>query len=340
MAPDHEYPSYLELELTATDGFGLTRTITRRLDPKTVGHHDAVAAGRREPDARDRDRGRPVHARRDPGLGADVTAPTPVTIGGTTYAFSSWSDGGALTHVITAPATAATYTATFAQTTTPTQVAGTNVIGLTGSDATTGRAEVYRTTASANARVTSIALRVAPTSTATAVVLGLYADSGGQPTTLLASGRLDNPQAGAWNEVTINNGRRSPPGRRTGSALLNPTDATGVLRWRDRAGRQRRPRADEPSRTLAALPATWARGATWSDGPLSAYVMGSDRPAAAAGARPSHRRRWRSAARPGSATRRRRRSRCRNTGGGSLNFTASDDAPWLTVTPASGTAPD
>jgi len=28
-----------------------------------------------------------------------------------------------------------------------------------------------------------------------------------------------------------------------------------------------------------------------------------------------------------------------NTGGGTLNFTASDDAPWLTVSPASGTAP-
>src|SRR5262249_59412911 len=28
-----------------------------------------------------------------------------------------------------------------------------------------------------------------------------------------------------------------------------------------------------------------------------------------------------------------------NTGGGTLNFTASDDASWLTVSPASGTAP-
>ena len=35
-APDHEYPSYLELELTATDSGGLTDTRTIRLDPKTV----------------------------------------------------------------------------------------------------------------------------------------------------------------------------------------------------------------------------------------------------------------------------------------------------------------
>ncbi len=36
VAPVHEYPSYLELELTATDSFGLARTVTRRLDPLTV----------------------------------------------------------------------------------------------------------------------------------------------------------------------------------------------------------------------------------------------------------------------------------------------------------------
>ena len=36
VAPDHEYPSYLELQLTARDANGLTRTVTRRLDPRTV----------------------------------------------------------------------------------------------------------------------------------------------------------------------------------------------------------------------------------------------------------------------------------------------------------------
>jgi hypothetical protein len=36
VGPDHEYPSYLELKLTATDSGGLSSTVTRRLDPKTV----------------------------------------------------------------------------------------------------------------------------------------------------------------------------------------------------------------------------------------------------------------------------------------------------------------
>jgi hypothetical protein len=39
-----------------------------------------------------------------------VTAPSPETVKRQTYYWQSWSDGGALTHVITAPAIATTYT--------------------------------------------------------------------------------------------------------------------------------------------------------------------------------------------------------------------------------------
>src|SRR4030095_9732520 len=35
-APDHQYPAYLELQLTATDSRGLTTMVSRRLDPRTV----------------------------------------------------------------------------------------------------------------------------------------------------------------------------------------------------------------------------------------------------------------------------------------------------------------
>ena len=44
-----------------------------------------------------------------------LSAPGPQTLGGRTYAFSGWSDGGAASHVITAPAAPATYRATFAE---------------------------------------------------------------------------------------------------------------------------------------------------------------------------------------------------------------------------------
>jgi hypothetical protein len=42
-----------------------------------------------------------------------ISAPTPQRKGNKTYGSVSWSDGGAQTHPIVAPATATTYTARF-----------------------------------------------------------------------------------------------------------------------------------------------------------------------------------------------------------------------------------
>jgi hypothetical protein len=42
-----------------------------------------------------------------------ISAPTPQRIKGKTYSFASWSDGGAQTHDIIAPASAQTYNASF-----------------------------------------------------------------------------------------------------------------------------------------------------------------------------------------------------------------------------------
>ena len=45
------------------------------------------------------------------GSTTTISAPTPQTLSGNSYTFANWSDGGVRTHVITAPATSATYTA-------------------------------------------------------------------------------------------------------------------------------------------------------------------------------------------------------------------------------------
>ena len=96
VAPDHEYPSHLELQLTARDASGLTRTVTRRLDPRTVALTLAVQPGGRRPDASAR-RWRPRRSRAT----SSSARPTPSrrprrsTLGGVPYAFASWSDGGA-----------------------------------------------------------------------------------------------------------------------------------------------------------------------------------------------------------------------------------------------------
>jgi glucose/arabinose dehydrogenase len=111
-APDHEYPSYLELKLTATDSGGLTNTKTLRLDPRTVtltfqttpGGLLLAVDGSTTKSA----------FNRVAIIGSTHTVSAPAqTKGGRRYEFSTWSDGGTQTHTITAPATATTYTARF-----------------------------------------------------------------------------------------------------------------------------------------------------------------------------------------------------------------------------------
>ena len=58
-------------------------------------------------------------------------------------------------------------------------------------------------------------------------------------------------------------------------SILNPTSATGTLRWLDRAGGTGGAEQTSASQSLDALPATWATGVSWSDGPISGYVWGT-----------------------------------------------------------------
>lgn len=111
-APDHAYPSHLELRLTAIDSDGFSTTVSRTLQPRTV----------------------TLTFRTDPRrlkliIGSDAAARTPIvrtvivrstfTISaparqsrdGVSYSFRKWSDGGARTHDITAPGSDRTYTA-------------------------------------------------------------------------------------------------------------------------------------------------------------------------------------------------------------------------------------
>lgn len=111
-APDHEYPSNLELRLTATDSGGLTSTQTLRLDPRTV---DVTL--RSNPTGlslalNGAAQASPFTRAVIEGSANTISANTPQTLAGATYDFGSWSDGGLGTHGVTANA-ATTYTATF-----------------------------------------------------------------------------------------------------------------------------------------------------------------------------------------------------------------------------------
>lgn len=115
-APDHEYPCWLEVQMTATDSGGLTSTTSVRLDPKTV-----VLTFKTNPGGlvlsdlvvNEAPQVTPFSMTVVVGSANSVSAPSPQTFKKSTYYFVSWSDGGPQSHTITAPAVNTTYTATY-----------------------------------------------------------------------------------------------------------------------------------------------------------------------------------------------------------------------------------
>jgi hypothetical protein len=111
VAPDHEYPSHLELWLTVTDSGGLTDTKLVELYPQTntltvksnpsgasIGVGSTVAPA-------------PFTLTVISGSTQSVAAPNQ-TVNGTSYVFQGWSDGGVQSHQIVVGSDT-TLTATF-----------------------------------------------------------------------------------------------------------------------------------------------------------------------------------------------------------------------------------
>jgi hypothetical protein len=112
-APDHEYPSYLELVLTARDSSGRTASTSVRLDPRTVVLTFASNPSGRTLTHFSSSGTAPFTRTVIVGSANTISAPSPQGSGLVRYCFRSWSDGGAQSHTITAPATPTTYTANF-----------------------------------------------------------------------------------------------------------------------------------------------------------------------------------------------------------------------------------
>jgi len=117
IAPDHDNGSWLRITVTARDSGGLTASVTRDVRPKTAGIRVVSSPA-----------GLPVTLDGVSGTGsvgpvamivghsATISAQATVASGESAWAFQSWSDGGARSHVVTTPPTATTYTATYRQT--------------------------------------------------------------------------------------------------------------------------------------------------------------------------------------------------------------------------------
>jgi PKD repeat protein len=113
VAPDHEAPAYLELRLTATDSGGLTSTVTRRLDPRLVALTFQTVPGGLTLTLNGTSAKSAFTRNVIVGSSNTVSAVSPQAKGKQQYTFVSWSDGGAQTHTIIAPASPTTYTARY-----------------------------------------------------------------------------------------------------------------------------------------------------------------------------------------------------------------------------------
>jgi hypothetical protein len=133
-----------------------------------------------------------------------------------------------------------------------------------------GTAEAFPFTASASGSATSIHVYVDTGSSATKVVVGLYQNSSGHPSTLLSTGSLRSPQSGAWNSVPIGSVAVSQ-GARYWLAVLG---VGGTLRYRDLVPATCQAAMSAQS-NLTALASEWRSERLWWTCPISAYVEGS-----------------------------------------------------------------
>ncbi len=101
------------IELTVTDGLGRSGTTYRDITPRT----SVITLATSPPGLQLTLDGQPLIAPAADvsviGLNRSLGAMSPQTLGGTTYVFVAWSDGGAAEHDIAMPATNTTYTAFF-----------------------------------------------------------------------------------------------------------------------------------------------------------------------------------------------------------------------------------
>ena len=362
--------------------------MTRRLDPRTVALTFETAPAGLQLSVGSHTAAAPFTRTVIVGSTQSVSAPGPQLLGGTSYGFASWSDGGAQTHAITAPASAATYRATYTA-----QGGPPGLVGAWSFDETSG-AQVADASGRSNHGTVSGATRVpdgrfgralsfdgvddwvtvadaASLDLTTGMTLeawvnpaatggtwrtamlkehggtlayGLYARGGGNGPAAHVNAGSDvgaaGPSvlpAGTWTHVAATYdgamvrlyvGGAQVATRAVTGALATSSGAlrfggNGVWAGEFFSGRLDELRVYDRALTAAEVAADMTRPVGPGAPPRLSVAPGSLAfSAVAGGAQP--------AARTLSVA---------NDGGGSLAFTASDDAPWLSVSPGSGTAP-
>lgn len=194
-----------------------------------------------------------------------------------------------------------------------------------------GRAEAFQTTANVGGTLATISVYLDSRSTAARLYAGLYTDNSGHPGTLLTQGSSTTLTPGAWNTISV-----TPVGVTAGSsywfAILGTTSGTPY--FRDRAGGCLSEASLQTG--LASLPAAWSTGQVFRDCPLSAYGSAAVATTPVLSVSPTS---ISMSGVPGGTDPAPATVSVNNGGTGTLDFTAADDAGWLSVSPLSGTAP-
>jgi glucose/arabinose dehydrogenase len=113
VAPEHDYPSFLEITLTASDKRGLSASKTIKLAARKFVVHFASSPSGIPLSAGLVSQAAPFEVPSVEGSQLVINAPPTYELGGRTYTWQSWSDGGAISHTIVAEGPTSNYTAVY-----------------------------------------------------------------------------------------------------------------------------------------------------------------------------------------------------------------------------------
>jgi hypothetical protein len=137
-----------------------------------------------------------------------------------------------------------------------------------------GLAQAFVYTASSSGTTSDMEIYVGSGTTATRVYLGVYSNSAGEPGSLLTSGSISNPTAGAWNDVSV-----GPTSISSGTTYwLALLGTGGTLAYQDTQGGGGGESYVSSSRSLTSFPAVYSSGHEWAASPASIYVNAGSPP--------------------------------------------------------------
>lgn len=113
IAPQHDYPSYIEVVLRVSDDRDLSGTTLLKINPRTVNLSLASDPPGIKLLAASTEKISPFSAPAIDGSEILLSAPSTAVLGGKTYSFDHWSDGGARAHSIHVSPALSQYTASY-----------------------------------------------------------------------------------------------------------------------------------------------------------------------------------------------------------------------------------